>query len=243
VTNDTLNDLASIAAISQNKRSAFDAQIRALIRQAWALGFLRKSDEYSSVLSAFGSSIIALEQSILRLVKAARGVQSALPAFVLAGETVASVSVNEREYRDAYEKQLIEIGLPWPPEEISSSSLEVPPTVSALVLKNGTVLECISFLANLPQPTVLLSDKSKAPRRQKGRPESLQSGLRRLIVHGLLTAAHDAGGKLTFNRSRETNGTRALRVLGRFLPQRLIPNVLPLPTLELYYKKWKKRPR
>ena len=95
------------------------------------------------------------------------------------------------------------------------------------------VMECVSLLAKQPSQSPVLSGTQ--PARSRGRPESVSSGLRRFLVQRLNLLTKEAGGKLTFNNSYETNGTDAPGILAPYLPPRLIPQALPLRSIAKYY--------
>ena len=208
LTDDALQKLASIASIKNI--SKFEEDVRVLIKDAWRVAPLFDPEATGSPrLERIPIAVVALEKSMARLVTAARDVQSSMEVVVKAAKVDAREIIEAWDNRNNYERHLADIGMPVK----KASDLSRRPSITDL-LQNDHVLECISFLAkeSLQSPPTL----PKRLSRSRGRPESMLSCTRRMVVLGLISSARDAGGKLTFNKNHETNGTRALRVLAPF---------------------------
>jgi hypothetical protein len=238
VTDEALEKLASVANIK--KRDRFKEAIRALIRDIWRTAHLVEPEAVGSLgWERTVLALIALEKSFAELVTAARDLRSSMEAFLKAAASDAIDSKETQARRDKYLKHLTDLR----GEEDDGSNLDavdhipIPARLSTVDFLH--VLECVSFLAQ--QPSQFSALPGTHPARSPGRPESVLSGLRRFFVQRLTSLTKEAGGKLTFNKNYETNGTDALGILAPYLPPRLIPQALPLSTLAQYYQEGRRR--
>jgi hypothetical protein len=266
VTDDTLRKLVEIAAISTIDTDQFKKSVRDLIAQMWAFDHLiNMPDEDDDPSLGIALSFVDLEASAARFIAAARELVSSSESFRRAATEAYPALREQNKFRRQYLERLFDVlGKPRSPADPRQTSGRIATfirtllgnfrsprapddqaepktnggTVSRLVLWSRSILESEPKLNEL---TEAVNQQHKHQRRASaGRPSSAVSELRHLFVHGLLSSVEEAGGKLTFNKNHETNGTHALRVLAPFLPNRLIPYVPPLSTLAGHYSQWKR---
>jgi hypothetical protein len=229
VTNDALSMLAGIAAVSPEKATQFADDIHIRVREAWIAWHLFSSNE--DPVDHFYPLLIraqeALEGSIVRCVTAAREVRSSMEALV-------KVSQDALVEIAPYYAKLVENYhvADAPPFKKPSTAKRL----GVMEFLDGDVIAAISCLARQAEMVTAVKPTS---RRGRGRPVGLITDDRRFLLHGLLDEVDKAGGKLTFNKHRETSGIRFLRVLAPFLPPGLVPKAPPLHTLARLFEEWK----
>jgi hypothetical protein len=240
VTDDALSKLADVAAVRPEMEVQFADDIRARVRDSWFRWHLIDSGQDPG--SRFGPilepAMIALEASFARLVTAAREVRSSVAGLAQAGDDVCNEATDHAELekrRQFLDKYAADLATPSP----TTIDAQCEPTTvrrsNVLELLDHKVLTFVLYLADQARtapmfPTLL---------RGRGRPVSLVTDSRRILIHELLDDVDKAGGKLTFNKNRVTSGTRALCILAPFVPEGLIPKALPLRTLAGNFKEWK----
>jgi hypothetical protein len=261
-TDDALRKLVEIAAISTTDTDQFKKSVHDLIARMWAFDrLINRPDADDDPALGIVLLLEELNASAARFIVAARELVSSWESFGRGAAEAYPLLLEKNKFDRQYRERLFDVlgksRSPVNPRQTSGRIATLArtllgnfwgPRVPDNQVKRKTngrtlsrlVLLCKFILALEPELNNGLTGRKHQHRASSGRPSSPVSELRHLFVHGLLSSVNEAGGKLTFNKNRETSGTHALRVLAPFLPNRLIPDCPPLTTLAAYYFQWKR---
>lgn len=248
-TDEALHELAEIAGIAPANHSTFAENVRARVRDAWFLHYTF-IDNGVEISEGIASALATLETSARQLLAAAREVVVSMGALADAGKDFYRLAQStdwqvRRRFLDMYiaearSRTAAEIAIQPKgdnAEARSQAAAEIAIQPKGDKSEQQRFMDAVLFLAALESPPGPHVPELES--RGQGRPPEARTDGRRLLVLGLLDDVDKAGGRLSFNTARETNGTRALRVLAPYLPKGFV--VLPRDGAAASYKEWNAR--
>jgi hypothetical protein len=245
VGDEALRKLTAITKIGPGKETCFHKHVRAAVREIWALHIVynpAKSNQLEEEL--LFAAMFKLEKSFLTLIKAASAFIEASAHLLVAGEKWYEQDRERAKNREADVRLLMKLS-PNRSKPASTDDTDSARSFNAsYVLRHcdAKVLACVDYLVKL-KPNIMQAQRyPKNVRGGKGRPHLFSKALLTIFTTRLLDAVSQCDGNITFHKSRETNGVRALRLVAPFLPLSF-PREPSLDSVADAFRDWKNKRR